>query len=50
MDTVDTFISTRVESTGLRAPNIFPDAVEAVNLVGAIKLTDEENLLAHSRY
>ena len=50
VDTVDVFISTRVESTRLRAPNTFPDAIEAVNLVGAIQLTDEENLLAHSRY
>ena len=50
MDTVDAFISTRVESTGLRAPNTFPDAREAVNLIGAIELTEEENLLAHGGY
>ena len=50
VDTVDAFISTRVESIGLRAPNTFPDAIEAVNLVGAIELTKEENLLAHGGY
>ena len=50
VDTVDAFISTRVESTGLRAPNTFLDATHVVNLVGAIELTDEENLLAHGGY
>ena len=50
VNTVDAFISTRVESIGLRAPNTFPDAREAVNLIGAIKLTEEENLLAHGGY
>ena len=50
VDTVDAFISTRVESTGLRAPNTFPDTTQVVNLVGAIEPTDEENLLAHGGY
>ena len=50
VDTMDVFISTRVESMGLRAPNTFPDATQVVNLVGAIELTDEENLLAHGGY
>ena len=50
VDTVDAFISTRVESTGLRAPNTFPCATEVANLVGAIELTDKENLLAHAGY
>lgn len=49
VDTVDAFISTRVESTGLRAPHTFPAAVDAINLVGALELT-EENLLAHGEY
>ena len=50
VDTVDTFISTRVESNGLRAPHTFPRAIEVANLVGAIELTDEENLVAHAGY
>ena len=50
VDIVDAFISTRVESIRLQAPNTFPDAREAVNLVGAIELTEEENLLAYGGY
>lgn len=50
VDTGDAFISTTVESAGLRAPQSMPIPRETVNLVGAIELFEEENLLAHEGF
>lgn len=50
VDTTNAFISTTVESTRLRAPQTLPVPTEMVNLVGAIELTEEKNLLALASY
>ena len=49
-DTGDAFISTTVESTRLRAPQSVPIPTETVSLVGAIELSEEENLLAREGF
>lgn len=50
VDKTDAFITTTSESAGLIAPEMCPPPSETVNLVGAIELSQEENLLAHSHY
>ena len=50
VETTDAFISTTVESVGLRALESLPTPTEHVNLVGAIELSPEENLLAHASF
>lgn len=50
VETTDAFITTTVESAGLTAPRRMPMPTETVNLVGAIELSVEENLLAHEEY
>ena len=50
VETTDAFISTTVESASLRAPESLPTPTEHVNLVGAIELSPEENLLAHASF
>ena len=50
VETTDAFISTIVESAGLRAPESLLAPTEHVNLVGAIELSPEENLLAHASF
>jgi hypothetical protein len=50
VDTTDAFISTTVDSVGLVAPRQFPQAARSVNLVGAIELSAEDNLLAQGAY
>ena len=50
VDKVDAFISTSMESTGMIAPQTLPSPPSVVNLVGAIELTEEDNLLAHDHY
>jgi len=50
VETTDAFISTTVESAGLRALESLPTPTEHVNLVGAIELSPEENLLAHASF
>jgi len=49
-ETVDTFINTMVESAGLTAPRRWPTRLQTPNLVGAIELSPEDNLLAHESY
>ena len=50
VDTMDAFISTTTESTGMTAPLRLPMALDTANLVGAIKLSAEENLIALEQY
>ena len=50
VDTTDTFISTTMESAGLVAPREVPLPTKLVNLVGAIELSVEDNLLALEEY
>ena len=50
VDIGNTFISTTVESTELRAPQSVPIPTETVSLVGAIELSEEENLLAREGF
>ena len=50
VETVDAFISTTVDSMGLTAPHQLPRPVQMVNLVGAIELSAEDNLLAQEAY
>ena len=50
VETTDAFISTTVESEGLRAPQRMPNPPPTANLVGAIELSEEDNLLAHEGY
>ena len=50
LETADAFISTTVETTGLTAPITLPCPPEAVNLVGAIELSVEDNLLALEQF
>ena len=50
LDTADAFISTTIETLGLSAPRNPQARAETVNLVGAIELSVEENLLANEEY
>ncbi len=50
VDTADAFISTTVDSVGLVAPRQLPRTMQSVNLVGAIELSVEENILAQVAY
>lgn len=50
VDSGDAFISTTVESRGLRAPHSVPIPTETVSLVGAIELSEEENMLAREGF
>lgn len=50
VDKADAFISTTVESADMIAPSTLPNPPNAVNLVGAIELSDEDNLLAQNNY
>lgn len=50
VDTSDAFMNTTVESDGLRAPHNLPIPTETVNLIGAIELSEEDNLLARAGY
>ena len=50
VDIGDAFINTTVESRGLRASQSVPIPTETVSLVGAIELSEEENLLAQEGF
>ena len=50
LETSDAFISTTVETVGLLAPGTLPRPPEAVNLVGAIELSVEDNLLVLEQF
>ena len=50
LESADPFISTTVESTGLSNSEQLPLSTRTVNLVGAIELSAEDNLLAHEAY
>jgi hypothetical protein len=50
VDTADAFISTTLQSADLTAPQRLPRPSETVNLIGAIELSVEENLLAQEKY
>ena len=50
MDTSDVFITTAVESVGLTALDEVPTAPEKPSLVGAIELSEAENLLASAQF
>lgn len=50
VDTTDVFITTRVEPSGLVAPDEFPRVPVAPSLIGAIELSAEDNVLACARY
>ena len=50
VDKSDAFISTTVESADMIAPQTLPNPPCVVNLVGAIELSEEDNLLAHDHY
>jgi hypothetical protein len=50
VETTNAFISTTTESTRLTAPRRWPLPTETTNLVGAIELSAEENLLAQEDY
>ena len=50
LETADAFISTTVETTGLSALGTLPRPPEAMNLVGAIELSVEDNLLALEQF
>ena len=50
VEVADAFICTSTESTGLRAPDRLPVPASTVNLVGAIELSEEDNLLANAGY
>lgn len=49
-ETMNAFISTNMEAAGLVAPQRWPPPQQTTNLVGAIELSEEENLLAHQQY
>ena len=48
VDKADAFISTTVKSTNMIAPWTLPGPPNAINLVGAIELSEEDNLLAQN--
>lgn len=50
VDSVDAFMNTTVDSAGLRAPYNLPKPTEMINLIGAIELLEEDNLLAQAAY
>jgi hypothetical protein len=50
LDRMDAFITTTGESTGLTAPRTLPNLASSANLVGAIELSVEDNLLALEAY
>ncbi len=50
VDKADAFISTTVESASMIAPETLLSPPCVVNLVGAIELSEEDNLLAHDQY
>ena len=50
VEVADAFICTSTESTGLRTPDRLPVPTGIVNLVGAIELSEEDNLLANAGY
>jgi hypothetical protein len=49
-DRTDAFITTTGEAVGLNAPQRLPSRSSTANLVGAIELSVEENLLAQETY
>ena len=50
LETANAFISTTVGTAGLAAPGTLPRPPKAVNLVGAIELSVEDNLLALEQF
>jgi hypothetical protein len=50
VDRTDAFITTTREAVGLTAPQRVPNRTSTANLVGAIELSVEENLLAQEHY
>lgn len=50
VDKTDAFISTTIESTGMIPPQTLPRPRQAVNLVGAIELSEEDNLIVLAHY
>jgi hypothetical protein len=50
VDTSDAFISTSVQSNGLRAPEIIPTPPSTASLVGAIELSPKDTRLASLEY
>ena len=50
VDTTDAFISTTKKTGGFTAPRSLPIPTHKANLVGAIELSIEENLLAQEEY
>jgi hypothetical protein len=50
VENTDAFIATTMETTGLIAPQRFVTPTETANLVGAIELSNSENLLAQEQY
>jgi len=50
LDRADAFIMTTSEAMELTAPRRVPDRSSIANLVGAIELSVEENLLAQEQY
>jgi hypothetical protein len=50
LDTSDVFITTTVESSGLMAPDEVPAPPEEPSLVGAIELSEAENLLVSAQF
>jgi hypothetical protein len=50
VDTSDAFISTSVQSNGLRAPEVIPTPPSTASLVGAVELSPEDTRLASLEY
>ena len=50
LESTDPFISTTVESAGLSNLEQLPLSTRTMNLMGAIELSAEDNLLAHEAY
>ena len=50
LESTDPFISTTVKSAGLSNSEQLPLSMRTVNLMGAIELSTEDNLLAHEAY
>jgi len=46
VDRINAFVTTMLETPGLIGPKMYPIFPEAVNLIGAIELFEEDNLLA----
>ena len=49
-DTSDVFITTSLEDQGMSAPEHVPPPPKTVSLVGAIELSDKDNLLAIAKF